>query len=421
MQRAMKIVVSALLTVAASTAMSAVTGMKYISTPGDYIGQGQTKTFTPPTATITAHDATTSVVHVEVSDPTDSWTLDFAAPQGVALANTSFPDAARYPFQSPMGAGLSMYGDGRGCNTLKGWFQVREYVLNSAGTVKKLAIDFVQNCEESMPPLYGAVRINSSIPLTVPETAAVAGRDFAVVSGLGASLDATQSFSRKHAPLTYRWTQVAGPAVVLDNPASATPSFTAPGVDTNTTLDFRLDVTNSVGDVSSDDTVVIVEGASTPRTSFDFTGDSGDFISQGHGWHFDTFNATITASRNFDNGVSASIGGDTWWSFDTAVPSGKAYRPGVYRNAVRFPFQGATVPGLDLEGDGRGCNTLTGQFTVYQVQFDTAGNPTMADITFTQHCEGGSSASRGEFLLNAVPHAVLARQLSEARKRFPRH
>ena len=66
--------------------------------------------------------------------------------------------------------------------------------------------------------------------------------------------------------------------------------------------------------------------------------------------------------------------------------------------------------GLNLDGDSRGRNTLTCQFTVYQVKLNADGTPAKLDIDFEQHCEGGVPAVYGQILLNAVPHATLARQ-----------
>ena len=74
--------------------------------------------------------------------------------------------------------------------------------------------------------------------------------------------------------------------------------------------------------------------------------------------------------------------------------------------------------GLGLSGDGRGCHTLTGKFTVHKVKFDKNGSPTVADISFVQHREGGKPAAYGEFVLNAVPSKVLAQQLRAARERY---
>lgn len=406
-----------LLTLQATTAL-AVTGLKFISTRGDYIGQGDRATYQPPDATLTASGDAGSV-HVTVTTASDWWTLDFAAPTGSALARGGYADAARYPFQSPLGAGLSMSGNGRGCNTLKGWFRVLEYERDASGAVTRLAIDFVQNCEVTGPPLYASVRINSKRPLVVPDLAAVAGPDGAVLEGEVAALDGSQSFARRNGPLAYRWTQLDGPAVALDDATAVRPGFTAPAVGTEgATLQFRLEVTDTTGRTAKDHVIVIVDSASAPRTQISFRGDAGDYITGGQTYRYDTRNAVIGFSRNFDNGVSASISGDTWWYLDLAAPGDVALVPGTYLNAQRFPFQDPGTPGLSLSGDGRGCNTLTGQFVVHQAEYDAAGAPIKLDISFEQHCEGGAPAAYGEVLLNAVPHATLARRLRAARQRY---
>lgn len=413
---------AAAIATAAPSAFAATltTGLKYVSTPGDYIGQGQTQTLLSPAATVTANgDA--QAVHVSVTDANNWWSLDFAAPSATALVPSSYPAAARYPFQSPMAPGLSMDGNGRGCNQLKGWFRVREYVRDARGAVKKLAVDYLQNCEITGPPLYGAIRINSKLPLQVPATAAIAGPDTTTLEGRTVVLDGTQSFTRRSGTLSYQWTQTDGPPVTLSDPKAVSPSFLAPAVGLEgSTLRFRLDTTDPKGEASTDDVVVVVNSLSAPRTEARFSGDPGDYITGGRTWEYDLYNSSITFNRNYGGGISASISGDTWWYFDTAPVQGKAYKPGVYRNAERYPFQSATAPGLSLSGDGRGCNTLTGAFQVYQAEFDASGNPTVADITFEQHCEGGRPSSRGQFVLNAVPHARLQKQLAQARQRFPR-
>ncbi|HET9051063.1 MAG TPA: Ig-like domain-containing protein [Candidatus Dormibacteraeota bacterium] len=56
--------------------------------------------------------------------------------------------------------------------------------------------------------------------------------------------------------------------------------------------------------------------------------------------------------------------------------------------------QGATAsygpnatPGLDVYGEGRGCNMVYGQFTINAIGSDASGNITLLDATFTQNCE----------------------------------
>ena len=50
--------------------------------------------------------------------------------------------------------------------------------------------------------------------------------------------------------------------------------------------------------------------------------------------------------------------------------------------------------GLSWSGEGRGCNTLTGSFTIASVTY--VDNVLQAiDLTFEQHCEGGTPALHG--------------------------
>ncbi|MDO0925729.1 hypothetical protein QQY24_10005 [Streptomyces sp. TG1A-8] len=133
--------------------------------------------------------------------------------------------------------------------------------------------------------------------------------------------------------------------------------------------------------------------------SLSFSGDAGDYISGGGSYSYSTdAQDGLTVSANTDNGVvSVSVTGANgdWWSLDLAAPSGQALRPGAYTDANRYPFNG-TGPGLDLSGNGRGCNTLTGSFTVDDLAFGPNGYVQTLDASFEQHCEGDAAAARGE-------------------------
>jgi VCBS repeat-containing protein len=74
--------------------------------------------------------------------------------------------------------------------------------------------------------------------------------------------------------------------------------------------------------------------------------------------------------------------------------------PGTYTGAVRYPFQGAGQPGLSVYGNGRASNTLTGQFTVTQADFDAAGNLVSFAASFEQHSEGATPALTGQVNIN---------------------
>lgn len=73
------------------------------------------------------------------------------------------------------------------------------------------------------------------------------------------SLNGTGASDPDSDPLTFAWTQTAGPPVALAGPNTPTPSFAAPDVVVPTSLTFRLTVTDSVGQSDSAQTTVTVE------------------------------------------------------------------------------------------------------------------------------------------------------------------
>ena len=75
------------------------------------------------------------------------------------------------------------------------------------------------------------------------------------------------------------------------------------------------------------------------------------------------------------------------WNFSfSAETLGLPLVPGVYETAERWPFQTDYRPGLDVGGQGRGCNTLNGRFQVHEYERDGT-SPAGVTITFEQYCE----------------------------------
>lgn len=83
-----------------------------------------------------------------------------------------------------------------------------------------------------------------------------AGPDQTVNEGALVNLNGSGSSDPDGSPLTFAWTQTAGPAVTLSNPTAPTPTFTAPQVSANTILTFQL-VVNDGAVNSLPDTVNI--------------------------------------------------------------------------------------------------------------------------------------------------------------------
>jgi hypothetical protein len=138
------------------------------------------------------------------------------------------------------------------------------------------------------------------------------------------------------------------------------------------------------------------------RTRVEMTSDPGDYIGQGRKWSYTIATSEIAmgGSRWYVGfGIDGADG--SWWDA-TFVPSqGDILVVGdTYANATRYPFNG-TGPGLSVTGNGRGCNTLTGSFTVTAADFAPDGRLRSAGISFVQHCEGATPALRGTWEFRA--------------------
>lgn len=155
------LLVAALLGMASTAAMAQTSILSFTSDQGDYIGQGESLTFTSLNATASSNGNTLSI---SVNDPNHWLYLDFAAPNGAPLAVGTYAGAVRYPFQSPSQPGLSEVQDGRGCNTLTGDFTVLQANFGAYGYVQDFHATYTQHCEGMTPALYGEVEIHNPPP-----------------------------------------------------------------------------------------------------------------------------------------------------------------------------------------------------------------------------------------------------------------
>jgi hypothetical protein len=146
-----------------------VTSLSMVSDSGDYIGQGQTYFYTPVDGPFTAQVNADQSVHVAFNTPSFShfWYLDFAAPNSQPLTVGAYAGAARYPFQAANQPGLSVVGDGRGCNMLTGSFQVLQLTLGPNNTVASFDANFEQHCEGAVPALRGEIRYNANVVVSL--------------------------------------------------------------------------------------------------------------------------------------------------------------------------------------------------------------------------------------------------------------
>ncbi len=123
------------------------------STGGDYIGGGRTYLYTQVNATLRV---TTMGNGVSVSvGGNESWNAQFVPMNALGkLEKGYYGNLSRYPFHNPIKGGLSWSGEGRGCNTLSGWFVVED-VTYVNGNITALDLRFEQHCEGGSSALRG--------------------------------------------------------------------------------------------------------------------------------------------------------------------------------------------------------------------------------------------------------------------------
>ena len=155
-------------TVAPGVTPTQATLLAYTSTPGDWIGQGQSHSYGYADGTWSATGTTgpNGLHHIKVSFDVPSggtwWQLNLEAPAGGRLTLGSYPGAQRWPFQASTSPGLDFSGSGRGCNVLSGSFEILELAADTSGTINRLQVHFIQHCESGSSYLDGRVAIHAN-------------------------------------------------------------------------------------------------------------------------------------------------------------------------------------------------------------------------------------------------------------------
>lgn len=104
---------------------------------------------------------------------------------------------------------------------------------------------------------------------------AVAGSGQSVAPGAAVTLDGSQSSDPDGDTLSFAWTQAAGPDLTLDGADTETATFTAPSIDSDTMLRFRLTVTDPSGLEDTATAAVTVTGAGSGGSDSGGSGAAG--------------------------------------------------------------------------------------------------------------------------------------------------
>lgn len=127
------------------------------SDTSDWVGGGQTYTYTPATpATTVAVRVTDGAMTVQVTGA-EWWYGYFVAMSSEPKLRVGYyGDLHRYGFSNPVIGGLLWWGEARGCDTLQGWFTV-DNVTYQGDNLTSIDLRFEQHCEGAAPALHGAI------------------------------------------------------------------------------------------------------------------------------------------------------------------------------------------------------------------------------------------------------------------------
>jgi hypothetical protein len=382
----------------AATASAQTTALFFESQAGDYIGAGQTHTYTPADGIFEVRRNYDQGVGFTVRSSNYSfwWYLDLAGAGSIPLAVGSYPAAKRYPFT--VGNGLSFSGSGRGCNELTGRFEVLEVALAADGTVLRFAADFEQHCEDANPGLFGAIRYNSTISDLRPFQGNYPRYEFTItpqphgrVTGAGFDCGSGQATCQ---------VTLATPSNVT---ITATPDagyvfagWTGDCEGRGATTTLRL---NSAKTCEAFFEPQVPTG---PRTLLYWDSEPGDYIGQGVAAVYSGLNSVWAVTTNsWRDQVQVRVeSGTHYWTIDISGPNGVALTPGYYGGAQRSAF--ALFNGLDAHGSGRGCNRLTGRFIILEFVTNPDGTVARFAADFEQHCEDANPGLFGAIRYNST-------------------
>ncbi len=132
--------------------------------------------------------------------------------------------------------------------------------------------------------------------------------------------------------------------------------------------------------------------------------DNGDYIWWGKSRNLSTVNKDKLTLQTSDNKnlqfTIESFNFMTPMSFSFGSEDGKSLTKGLYDPAKRYPFRWS-YNGIDISGDGRGCNTILGKFYVHEYSLTNNGTLDKAAIDFVQYCEWWSAGLYGSLRYNS--------------------
>ncbi len=178
----MRACVFAVCIVAAPAASNAANILYYTSSPTSLVARGETRWVTEADGftfsgiryfNFPNQGGVGNAARLSVESANEWWQLTIVGRLALFPFPGHYPHARRWPFQESHQPGLDFAANGRGNNRLTGEFTVYEAEFNET-ELTKFAVDFVQYDNEELHRwVRGSIRLDSDVPVIVPEPSAM--------------------------------------------------------------------------------------------------------------------------------------------------------------------------------------------------------------------------------------------------------
>ncbi len=394
---------------AAAEPLLAINAATLVSENGDSVGGGIDRVFDQEGSLV----LTGGTGEVEVLAATESEWFDFqfAAPGGKSLEIGEYPEAHRPFLWRENSPGLDIGGDGRGCNQTIGRFTIKDIHFDASGHVDRFWAIYEQHCGEpealeeyveppELPALFGEVRVGEP-PTTTPEAVIPASIEWphTVLGKSGVAVPVTVIGGESGADIAE--IDLAGPNTgdfsIASNNCEGV--YLLSGMSCEVMVGVKpteagtrtatLDVTDASHSTTAVPLSVLAEAPQPPKAAdATLVSESGDFVGAGRDVTFDSPSAfRIRGTKRYVE-IDAEEG-EHRFSFDFSAPSGQVLEVGEYSGTERF--SGEHSPGLDVSGDGRGCDRDYGRFIVKDIAVSARGHVNRFWALYEQHCESPES------------------------------
>ncbi|MCI4566768.1 hypothetical protein [Lysobacter sp. CFH 32150] len=121
---------------------------------------------------------------------------------------------------------------------------------------------------------------------------------------------------------------------------------------------------------------------------FSFVSTPGDPIGAGESGTYTPANTSSFQISTQDEGIDIYLTGGWDWHISLIAGKGDTLHEGRYRYVERSSFRTGRSPGLEVTAMGRGCNDISGEFGIKQIEFDATGKIAHLEADFLQYCDG---------------------------------